>query len=213
MLKISACVIVKNEEKNIPTWLACMKKIANEMIVVDTGSADATVKLAKDGGAQVYDYKWDNDFSAAKNFALDQAKGNWIIFLDADEYFPEEMADNVISAITQVDSNQNIDGLICPLINIDVDKENSFISEIQSLRIFRHQSTLRFQGNVHVKDTVGAGDAFYSLAVLAAANKLSIDRATLISNVAGAIKTNLIGNSSPIKKVDLLKFISTILNV
>lgn len=149
MLKLSACVIVKNEEKNIPTWLTCMKKIANEMIVVDTGSSDATVKLAKDAGAQVYDYKWNNDFSAAKNFALDQANGNWILFLDADEYFPEKMVDNVISGITQVDSNQNIDGLICPLINIDVDKGNSFISEIQSLRIFRHQPTLRFQGNVH----------------------------------------------------------------
>jgi len=77
----------------------------------------------------------------------------------------------------------------------------------------RTDESMLSAATLHVKDTVGAGDAFYSLAVLAAANKISIDRATLISNVAGAIKTNLIGNSSPIKKVDLLKFISTILNV
>jgi rfaE bifunctional protein nucleotidyltransferase chain/domain len=66
---------------------------------------------------------------------------------------------------------------------------------------------------LHVKDTVGAGDAFYALAALAAASGMPIDLATLMSNVAGAIKTNLVGNSKPIGKVDLLKFLSTILNV
>ena len=66
---------------------------------------------------------------------------------------------------------------------------------------------------LHVKDTVGAGDAFYAMASLCAANKLPIDIATLLSNVAGAIKTNLIGNSKPVAKVDLLKFFNTVLNV
>lgn len=66
---------------------------------------------------------------------------------------------------------------------------------------------------LHVKDTVGAGDAFYSLAALAAVNDVPIDLATLIANIAGGIKTNLIGNSQPVKKVDLLKFMGTVLNV
>ena len=66
---------------------------------------------------------------------------------------------------------------------------------------------------LHVKDTVGAGDAFYSLAVLAAATGMPIDIATLVSNVAGAIKTNLVGNEKPVAKVDLLKFLNTVLNV
>ena len=66
---------------------------------------------------------------------------------------------------------------------------------------------------LHVKDTVGAGDAFYALAALCAANSLPVDIATLISNIAGAIKTNLVGNSKSVAKVDLLKFLSTILNV
>lgn len=64
-----------------------------------------------------------------------------------------------------------------------------------------------------VKDTVGAGDAFYALATLAAAGNLPIDTATLVANIAGAIKTNLVGNSKPVAKVDLLKFLSTVLNV
>jgi rfaE bifunctional protein nucleotidyltransferase chain/domain len=66
---------------------------------------------------------------------------------------------------------------------------------------------------LHVKDTVGAGDAFYSLAALAAVSKLPVDIGTLISNIAGAIKTNLVGNSKPIEKVDVLKFMNTVLNV
>lgn len=66
---------------------------------------------------------------------------------------------------------------------------------------------------LHVKDTVGAGDAFYSLASLGAVKELPVDIATLVANVAGAIKTNLVGNSRPVDKVDLLKFVSTILNV
>ena len=66
---------------------------------------------------------------------------------------------------------------------------------------------------LHVKDTVGAGDAFYSLAMLSAASNMPIDKATLVANVAGAIKTNLVGNSKPVSKVDLLKFLSTVLNV
>ena len=66
---------------------------------------------------------------------------------------------------------------------------------------------------LHVKDTVGAGDAFYSLALLAAAVDIPIDQATLVGNIAGAIKTNLLGNSRPVAKVDLLKFLGTVLNV
>lgn len=65
----------------------------------------------------------------------------------------------------------------------------------------------------HVKDTVGAGDAFYSLAVLGAVSSMPIECSTLVANVAGAIKTNLVGNSKPVAKVDLLKFVNTILNV
>lgn len=66
---------------------------------------------------------------------------------------------------------------------------------------------------LHVKDTVGAGDAFYALAVLGAVRRIPIDIATLVANVAGAIKTNLVGNSKSVQKVDLLKFVNTILNV
>ena len=87
MPKISACVIVKNEEKNLPRWLDSVKRIAEEIVVVDTGSADATVTIAKAAGAKVYHFAWIDDFAAAKNFALEKATGAWVVFPDADEYF------------------------------------------------------------------------------------------------------------------------------
>ena len=89
-MKISACVIAKNEAENLPRWLTSMRVFADEMIVVDTGSTDATVQIADAGGAKVFHFGWINDFAAAKNFALDKASGDWVVFTDADEYFTEE---------------------------------------------------------------------------------------------------------------------------
>ena len=65
MVKISACVIVKDEEKNLPQWLACVRALSSELVVVDTGSTDRTAEMAKAAGASVYSFAWRNDFSAA----------------------------------------------------------------------------------------------------------------------------------------------------
>ena len=86
MVKISACVITKNEEINITNWLKCMKLLADEMIVVDTGSTDNTISIATTFGARVYPFCWMDDFSAARNYGLRQAHGHWILILDADEF-------------------------------------------------------------------------------------------------------------------------------
>ena len=77
-IRISQCMIVKNEEKNIERALTWGKGIVSEQIVVDTGSTDRTVEIAERMGAKVYHFKWIDDFSAAKNFAISKAKGNWI---------------------------------------------------------------------------------------------------------------------------------------
>ncbi|MBQ1336098.1 MAG: glycosyltransferase family 2 protein, partial [Selenomonadaceae bacterium] len=140
---------MKNEEKNIQQWLSCMKDIADEMIVVDTGSGDRTVELAKAGGARVYHFKWRNDFSAAKNYALDRATGDWIFFLDADEYFSESTRKRIRSLLERAHGNHRIIGINSTLYNIDVDRNNEINSTAIQQRIFRRNKHLRYEGRIH----------------------------------------------------------------
>ncbi|WP_432748154.1 tetratricopeptide repeat-containing glycosyltransferase family 2 protein [Pectinatus frisingensis] len=149
MVKISACVIVKNEAENIPKWLQCMRKIADEIIVVDTGSDDITRQLAVAAGAAVYDFTWCDDFAMAKNYAIAKAVGDWIMFLDADEYFIDDMPEKIIKQLNEIDSNKMVDALICRMINIDKDNNDKFINSFYQLRIFRNKPELRYEGKVH----------------------------------------------------------------
>lgn len=82
---VSACLIVLNEEKRIAKVINNIKKYVDEIIVIDGGSADKTVKIAVSLGAKVFKRKWDNNFGAQRNFAIKKAKGNWIFIIDADE--------------------------------------------------------------------------------------------------------------------------------
>ena len=89
-LKVSQCMIVKNEEKNIRQALSWGKEMMWEQIVVDTGSSDRTAAIAEELGAKVFTYEWTDNFAAAKNYAISQAQGDWIALLDADEYITKE---------------------------------------------------------------------------------------------------------------------------
>ena len=82
---LSVCMIAKNEEKYIASCLTSITPIADEIIVVDTGSTDRTKDIAKVFGAKVYDLPWTDDFSAARNHSLSYAKGQWVLVHDADE--------------------------------------------------------------------------------------------------------------------------------
>lgn len=147
-MKISACMIAKNEENNISRCLNSYKGIVDEMIVVDTGSTDRTKEKAKEIGAKVYDYKWHNDFAAAKNYALEKAKGNWIIFLDADEYFDNESAEKLRGVLRELKTTQ-FNAVGCKIINIDRDKEGKIQGCFLNVRIFKNNKNIRYIGNIH----------------------------------------------------------------
>src|SRR5882724_11685213 len=85
LIMLSVCFIARNEEKNLPRALASVRGIADEVIVADTGSTDRTVEIAKESGAIVCHFPWCDDFSAARNFAISHARGDWILWMDADE--------------------------------------------------------------------------------------------------------------------------------
>jgi len=92
---ISLCLIAKNEAQNLPRLFASLGEAVDEIIVVDTGSTDETVEVARAWGAQVYHFEWVDDFSAAKNFALEQATCDWVLHLDADMQFPPGEAERI----------------------------------------------------------------------------------------------------------------------
>ncbi len=150
-IRLSQCMIVKNEEKNIRRALSWGKGIVCEQIVVDTGSTDRTVEIAEEMGAKVYHFRWCNDFSAAKNYAIEQASGDWIAFLDADEYFDRESASKLLETIATAEEMTRAGTMIhvvrTGLANINQAGKVGVI--VIHDRIFRNMSSLRYVNKIH----------------------------------------------------------------
>ncbi len=89
MIPISVCIIGKNEERHIENCLAPLAAYPFEIVYVDTGSEDRTREIAAELHAKIYDFAWIDDFSAARNFAMEKASHNTVLFLDCDEYLTE----------------------------------------------------------------------------------------------------------------------------
>lgn len=139
--RLTVCVITKNEEKFIEACLKSVRPIADQIVVVDTGSTDRTVEIAKSIGAEVHAFAWCDDFSAARNAALQHARGNWVLMLDADEELPAAEHAHLKSDLKQAQSM----GLRLPLVNAGQESEGrSFVP-----RLFRNAPGLFYQGRIH----------------------------------------------------------------
>jgi peptidoglycan/xylan/chitin deacetylase (PgdA/CDA1 family)/Flp pilus assembly protein TadD len=103
---LAVCMIVKNEEKNLQTCLSSIKDCADEIVIVDTGSTDKTKEIASQFTKKIVDYRWDDNFAAARNESLKHATTDWILILDADEAIEKEAQVTIKEAL----SNWNIDG-------------------------------------------------------------------------------------------------------
>ncbi|MEX2658106.1 MAG: glycosyltransferase family 2 protein [Acidimicrobiales bacterium] len=89
---LSACLIVRDEEELLPACLASLQGLADEVVVSDTGSRDATMEIARAAGAMVHEGYWDDDFARARNAALSQCRGRWVLHVDADEVVQGDLA-------------------------------------------------------------------------------------------------------------------------
>jgi len=147
-MDLSLCMIVKNEEASLPQVLETVQPIVDEMVILDTGSSDRTVDIAQKYGARVYHFQWCNDFSAARNHALQYVQGRWVLVLDADEVLTPEIIPEIQQAIK---SDRN---LVINLIRQEVGATQSPYSLVS--RLFRHHPDIYFSRPYHslVDDSV-----------------------------------------------------------
>src|SRR5579871_524365 len=135
---LSATLIVRNEEKFLAGCLDSLVGFADEIVVVDTGSTDATPRIATDRGIVVHSFPWVDDFSAARNRALDLATGRWILYIDADERVRSGV-DNVRSRL--------LDPRYLAFQVLLTPKQG--VTPYWILRLWRNHPSIRFRGIVH----------------------------------------------------------------
>jgi glycosyltransferase involved in cell wall biosynthesis len=141
-------MIVKNEAATLPKCLSSVRKLVDEMVVLDTGSIDRTPNIAQQLGAKLHHFKWCNDFSAARNAALKYVTGDWILVLDADETLTPEIVPQLREAIARDEY------LLINLVRHEVGAEQSPYSLVS--RLFRNHPDIRFDRPYHalVDDSV-----------------------------------------------------------
>lgn len=143
-MRISACYIVKDEASELERSLACLAGRVDELVVVQTAASAAVQTAARQAGAKIFHFAWCDDFAAARNFALAQAAGDWLVLLDADEYFTPETACHLRGLI---EAHKDADALLVPLTNLGPQGEK--ILTVPALRLARRQPGLAYQGRIH----------------------------------------------------------------
>ena len=144
---ISLCMIVKNEERSLSRTLESAKELVDEIIIVDTGSTDNTIQIAKSYNAKVFNFKWIDDFSAARNESLVHANYEWILTLDADEYLDNSSLKQIRIAIKD---NHHPTGFEFRVIS-DVGTQNP--NESRVIRMFSNGYNISFKNKVHEQIT------------------------------------------------------------
>ena len=153
-------MITKNEEKYLEQCINSVKDIADEIIIVDTGSTDKTIEIAKKYNAKIFNFKWIDDFSAARNESISHATKDWVLVLDADEILDEEGIDTIKEIINGKENdaflflqkNYTNENLIAGFVSEEHKKDQetyagwygSFIA-----RLFRNKKGYKFEGTVH----------------------------------------------------------------
>ena len=146
---ISLCMIVKDEEQDLPGCLESIRDLVSEIIIVDTGSTDSTVDIATQYNARIYHIPWENHFAKARNYALDQATQPWILYLDADERLHPPYHPIIRKALS---SNQ-ADAYYLRIYS-KVGKVLGSIPHVQMYpRLFRKIPGVKFEGRIHEQIT------------------------------------------------------------
>ena len=148
---LSTCMIAKDEAEFIVGAIESVAGLADEVVVVDTGSSDDTVELARGAGARVEYFPWNGSFSDARNASIELATGDWILVLDCDERVNPKTRTSVRSVMEEEDDGLRV---VCPTIK-NYTRDGRYLNDGFSGRLFRNRPEMRFKGRVH--EEVGRG--------------------------------------------------------
>jgi glycosyltransferase involved in cell wall biosynthesis len=168
MAEISLCMITRNEERFLEQCLNSVKDLANEIIIVDTGSYDKTKEIARKFNAKIIDFKWIDDFSAARNESLKHATKDWILVLDADEVIDQENCEKIKEIIganrefigfslqQRTYLNKPMHGAIKNESNFELVKDYPCYVFNNLVRLFKNNENLHFKHKVHelIEDSI-----------------------------------------------------------
>ena len=140
---LSLCMIVRDEEEMLPACLASAAPLVDEMVVVDTGSTDRSVDLARAAGARVVELPWRDDFSQARNASLEAARGRWVLVLDADERLEPCSRQRLDAAIAACGEEEAM------TVEIRSKLAGGVWQSTHILRLFRRRPEHRYQGRIH----------------------------------------------------------------
>jgi glycosyltransferase involved in cell wall biosynthesis len=143
--RISLCMIMRDEEEMLPRTLQAIAPAVDEMIIVDTGSQDRSIEIAKSFGATVIEHPWTGDFSEARNISLDAATGDWILYLDADEV----LADGDAGRLRALAGNTWREAIFLQELNYTGTEEVGGTVMFSAMRLLRNRAEYRFNGRLH----------------------------------------------------------------
>jgi len=138
-------MIVKDEERYLDNCLKSVKDIVDEIIIVDTGSTDRTLEIARKYTDKIYSLVWNNDFAAARNFSISKAQGEWILILDGDEVLNQEDKNKILEFVNTTD----LDGCHFIVYNYIGNGSGSDYTIHEALRLFRNNKKYEFIGRLH----------------------------------------------------------------
>lgn len=148
MIKLSLCMIVKNEGAFLEQCLQESRKFVDQIIVIDTGSTDNTMAIAYKYADIIKEKEWEDDFAAARNASIKDATGDWIIFLDADELLPADDGYRLKEVLDSQDFH-SIDGILVTIHSYLKEKGGDAAETNQSIRVFRNLPPIHFEGRIH----------------------------------------------------------------
>jgi glycosyltransferase involved in cell wall biosynthesis len=143
---VSLCLIVKNEEKNLGPCLNSVRGLVSEIVLVDTGSLDRTKEIAAEFGARVFEFPWIDDFAAARNETLRHARGEWILWMDADDRIDVPNQAKLRELIQQLDGRSLGYVMKCRCLP---DHDTGTTTIVDHVRLFRRHPQIRWKYRIH----------------------------------------------------------------